>query len=193
MCALNTEDKLLNASILLFSQKGYTSVTTKEIAKLAGVCEMTLFRHFEHKHNLFERAFEKFVFVPNLKVLFEGLDWNLEKDLIKICSSYQNALYKNRKIILMYFKNEELNPDFDATLFRVPNEFKKLLIFYFDEMRNRGAILENPETLAVSFLTTNFGIFITSLFTNKLTFEADIQDCIIGYVRVFAKGIACYK
>ena len=189
MCSLNTEEKILNASILLFSQKGYTAVTTKEIAKEAGVCEMTLFRHFENKHNLFEKAFEKFMFFPKFRALFEGLEWDLETDLIKICSSYQNMLYKNRKLILMYMKNEDQNPDFDVTMFRFPSEFKKLLNYYFEEMKNKGAILENPETLATSFLTTSFGLFITSLVMNKLTFETDIQACILSYVRIFAKGI----
>ena len=191
MCILNTEDKILNASIILFSQKGFTAVTTKEIAKEAGVSEMTLFRHFESKHNLFEKAFDKFVFSPKFIALFESLEWDLERDLNKICYSYQNTLYKNRKIILMHFKNEELNPDFDATLFKFPNEFKKLLDYYFEEMRNRGAIRENPETLAMSFLATNFGLFITSLVINKLTFETDIQACITSCVKIFAKGITC--
>lgn len=99
MCNYNTEDKILNASILLFSQKGYSAVTTKEIAKEAGVSEMTLFRHFESKHNLFEKAFEKFVFSPRFKALFEGLEGDLEGDLNKICAFYHNILYKNQNII----------------------------------------------------------------------------------------------
>ena len=191
MCILNTEDKILNASIVLFSQKGFTAVTTKEIAKEAGVSEMTLFRHFEYKHNLFERAFDKFIFSPKIIALFEDLEWDLESDLNKICSSYQEILYKNQKIILMHFKNEALNPDFDATLFKFPNEFKKLLGNYFEEMRNRGAVRENPDTLAMSFLTTNFGLFITSLVINKLTFDTDIQVCIATCVKIFARGITC--
>lgn len=189
MSHIDTEEKIINASILLFSQKGYTAVTTKEIAKEAGVCEMTLFRHFENKHNLFEKAFAKIVFFPKFRTLFEGLEWDLEKDLIKICTSYQQTLYNNRKFIMMYLKNEELNPDFDATLFRFPHEFKQLLNYYFEEMKHRGAILENPKTLADSFLTTNFGLFITSLIMNKLTFETDIHTCILSYVKIFAKGI----
>ncbi|MDR3602209.1 MAG: TetR/AcrR family transcriptional regulator [Desulfosporosinus sp.] len=179
----------MNAAIVLFSQKGFTAVTTKEIAKVAGVSEMTLFRHFESKQNLFEKAFDKFVFSPKFLALFEGLEWDLERDLNKICSSYQDILCKNQKIILMHFKNEELNPNFDAALFRFPNEFKRLLDYYFEEMRNRGAIRENPETLAMSFLATNLGLFITSLVMNKLTFETDIQTCISSCVKIFAKGI----
>lgn len=190
MSTLTTENKIINASIVLFSQKGYTAVTTKEIAKEAGVSEMTLFRHFESKHNLFERSFDKFVFSPKFRALFESLEWDLEKDLIKICSSYQDVLYKNQKIILMHLKNEELNPNFEAILFKFPNEFKKLLSRYFEEMRNRGVIAENPETLAVSFLATNFGLFFTSLVMNELTFETDIQTCITNYVKIFTKGIS---
>ncbi|EGW38052.1 bacterial regulatory s, tetR family protein [Desulfosporosinus sp. OT] len=188
---MNTEDKILNASIVLFSQKGFNAVTTKEIAKKAGVSEMTLFRHFESKQNLFEKAFDKFVFSPKFRALYDGLEWDLERDLNKICSSYQDTLYRNQKIILMHFKNDELNPDFDATLFNFPNEFRKLLGYYFEEMKNRGAIRENPETLAMSFLATNFGLFITSLVMNKLTYETDIQVCIATCVKIFAKGITC--
>ena len=189
MRTINTEDKILNASIVLFSQKGYSAVTTKEIAKEAGVSEMTLFRHFESKHNLFEKAFDKFIFSPKVKALFEDLEWDLEHDLKKICTSYQDTLYKNQNIILMHFKNDELNPEFDATLFKFPNEFQKLLGNYFEEMKNRGAVRENPDILAMSFLATNFGLFITSLVMNKLTYESDIQACISSCVTIFAKGI----
>ncbi|MDP4125515.1 MAG: TetR/AcrR family transcriptional regulator [Bacillota bacterium] len=191
MCSFNTEDKILNASIVLFSQKGYSAVTTKEIAKVAGVSEMTLFRHFESKHNLFEKAFEKFVFSPKFKALFEGLEGDLERDLNKICTSYHDILFKNQNIILMYFKNEELNPEFDITLFKFPNELKKHLCRYFEIMRDKGVIQENPESLAISFLTTNFGLFFTSLVMNKLNNEIDVEACIYNYVRIFAKGITC--
>jgi len=190
MCTINTEDKILNASIVLFSQKGYSAVTTKEIAKEAGVSEMTLFRHFESKHNLFEKAFDKFVFSPKFMPLFEGLEWDLESDLTKICSSYQDTLYKNQSIIMMHFKNDELNPNFDAAFF-IPKEFQKSLGCYFEEMRSRGAVKENSETLAMSFLATNFGLFITSLVMNKLSYETDIQACIASCVKIFAKGITC--
>jgi len=191
MCNTNTEDKILNASLVLFSQKGFSAVTTKEIAKEAGVSEMTLFRHFESKHNLFEKVFDKFVFCPEFLALFESLEWDLERDLNKICSSYQDTLYKNQKIILMHFKNEELNPEFDATLYKFPNELKNLLSNYFEEMGNRGIIKENPELLANNFLATNFGLFITFLVMNKFTFETDIVACISSYVKIFARGITC--
>ena len=43
------EQKILNAACLVFSQKGYSSATTSEIAKWAGVAEGTIFRYFKTK------------------------------------------------------------------------------------------------------------------------------------------------
>lgn len=51
-----TRQKLCEAAIDLFSQEGYDGVTTKKIAEVAGVSEMTLFRHFGSKTNLFQDA-----------------------------------------------------------------------------------------------------------------------------------------
>lgn len=49
----DTKDLILDAALSVFSEKGYVSATTLEISKRAGVSEMTLFRHFQTKNNLF--------------------------------------------------------------------------------------------------------------------------------------------
>jgi AcrR family transcriptional regulator len=49
----DTQKLIIEASLEVFSEKGYTSATTLEISKKANVSEMTLFRHFQTKHNLF--------------------------------------------------------------------------------------------------------------------------------------------
>ena len=164
-------------------------MTTKEIAKEAGVCEMTLFRHFESKQKLFEKTLENFLYSPKLNTLFESLEWDLENDLIKISSFYQETLAKNQKIILMNIKNEELYAQNNPSLYKLPHELKKLLCGYFEEMRLRVVVHEDPEILALSFLATNFGLFMTSLVMKKLMFETDIQVCISNYVKIFARGI----
>jgi len=48
-----TKDLILDASLDVFTEKGYTLATTLEISKRASVSEMTLFRHFHTKNNLF--------------------------------------------------------------------------------------------------------------------------------------------
>ena len=49
-----TEKKILEAALNLFAEKGYTGATTRVIAEKAGVSELTLFRKFKTKKNLFD-------------------------------------------------------------------------------------------------------------------------------------------
>lgn len=49
----NTRDKILNAALELFAEKGFSASTTKEIARRAKVNEVTIFRQFRSKRALF--------------------------------------------------------------------------------------------------------------------------------------------
>jgi AcrR family transcriptional regulator len=51
-----TQDRILEAAVQLFSRQGFNGTTTRDIAHLAGVNEGTLFRHFAHKRDLFWAA-----------------------------------------------------------------------------------------------------------------------------------------
>jgi AcrR family transcriptional regulator len=46
----------LQAAAQLFARQGYHGTSTREIARLADVSENTLFRHFDHKEDLFWSA-----------------------------------------------------------------------------------------------------------------------------------------
>jgi AcrR family transcriptional regulator len=46
-------DRVLDAALQVFAEKGFSAATTREIAKVADVNEVTLFRHFETKGALF--------------------------------------------------------------------------------------------------------------------------------------------
>lgn len=191
MNSLSTSEKILEAAMRLFSEKGYKSVTTKKIAKEAGVSEMTIFRHFDNKRNLFENAFDMYIFTPKLKILFDNrLEWNLEKDLMKISTIYQEMLSKNERIILMQLKNNELIFRLDSPLKKFPNELKKLMITYFSKMKEKGFVYKDPDVLAINFLSGNFGIFVSFTILEKFNTNVDIDSCITDFVKTFAKGIA---
>lgn len=49
-------DRIVQAAGQLFSHQGFHGTSTREIARLADVSENTLFRHFEHKEDLFWSA-----------------------------------------------------------------------------------------------------------------------------------------
>lgn len=61
-----TEQKILDAALKLFSQNGYAGATTRIIAAEAGFTEMTLYTKFKTKQNLFDQ-----VMIHNMKKLNE--------------------------------------------------------------------------------------------------------------------------
>lgn len=54
-----TRQRLINAALELFAAQGVTETTTRQIAELAGVNEVTLFRHFGNKHGLLLAVIEE--------------------------------------------------------------------------------------------------------------------------------------
>jgi len=65
-------DRIIQAAAQLFARQGYHGTSTREIARLADISENTLFRHFEHKEDIFWTA---------LQTSFNGL--RIRKDLVE--------------------------------------------------------------------------------------------------------------
>jgi AcrR family transcriptional regulator len=51
-----TEEKILDAALKVFARKGFDAATTRVIAEESGFTEMTLFRKFGTKKNLFDEV-----------------------------------------------------------------------------------------------------------------------------------------
>lgn len=75
-----TEQKILDAALKLFSEKGYTGATTRVIAEEAGVNELTLFRKFKTKENLFHRVINQKIgkMIQDAGILLVKLDGKFE-------------------------------------------------------------------------------------------------------------------
>jgi AcrR family transcriptional regulator len=54
-----TRQRLIHTALELFASQGVTATTTKQIAEMAGVNEVTLFRHFGSKHGLLLAVIEE--------------------------------------------------------------------------------------------------------------------------------------
>lgn len=52
------QGRIVHAAIALFSRQGYHGTSTREIARLADVSEVTIFRYFEHKDEVFWSALQ---------------------------------------------------------------------------------------------------------------------------------------
>ncbi len=57
----DTRTRILDAAEKTFARSGWLGATTQEIARAAGVNEVTLFRHFGNKDRLLAAVFGRFV------------------------------------------------------------------------------------------------------------------------------------
>ena len=85
-----TQKKIIDATMKLVMEKGYTLATTKDIAKAAGVNECTIFRKFDGKKNIVLAAIDKFGSVQ-LKNAGEQLRVD-EKFTLKVIKTHPEAI-----------------------------------------------------------------------------------------------------
>ncbi|MCR8643770.1 TetR/AcrR family transcriptional regulator [Paenibacillus sp. N1-5-1-14] len=171
-------DQLLTAVIDLVAEKGYNGVSTKEIAATAGVNEVTLFRQFGNKQNLLETAFHHFHYADEMTKLFQDkITGDLHTDLLLISRSYQEIMYRNRKVMQIALKEHHIFAGFQEKANKHPKKLLELLTQYFDKMLNQGKLIEtNTNTQALSFMWMNYGAFISNMYESESSFPSTTME-----------------
>lgn len=186
-----TQSKIINATMNLVMEKGYSSTTTKDIAKQAGINECTIFRRFKGKKDIILSAMQLPEWNPSLSessFLYVG---DLEADLISFAEVYMNKVTPRMVKVSMGLRTPELFPYTADGILQVPQVFKKVLVNYFQEMGDKLNSTDY-ESMAMMFLSMNFGfVFLDASFQKKLT-ELEKKEYILNSVKIFVKGI-CKK
>ncbi len=69
-----TQERILDAAVLLIAEKGYAATTTSEIAKSSQVAEGTVFKYFPTKEAILKRAVYRFVDGFGKQVIVSSLE-----------------------------------------------------------------------------------------------------------------------
>lgn len=69
-----TQEKILEAALKLFSEQGYASTPTSQIAQEAQVAEGTIFKYFPKKMDLLRKTLYKFVEKYSTHIVFSPLE-----------------------------------------------------------------------------------------------------------------------
>lgn len=96
-------DRILDAVLTVWREHGYAAATTAEIARRAEVGEITLFRRFGDKANLFGAALAR-----EARALAEAapqFTGEVEHDLLGIAAAYDEMVSRNAAIILDFLRS----------------------------------------------------------------------------------------
>lgn len=187
---------IIRNAIDLFSEKGYSGTTTKEIAQKTGVAEGTIFKHYATKKDLMLSISEMIISNIAFPLFTAGLDEVLTAPYDTL-DDFLSALMANRMALL-----QEGIPIFKLLIQEVPfqPEIRKLVMEVFahipleeglERLKAKKLIIDLPTTeIANLLLTSLFGfllsryIFLPELFVGEP--EADLQS----FIHFLARGLA---
>jgi AcrR family transcriptional regulator len=186
-----TRKKILQATIGLMKIKGFKGVTTRAIAREAGVNETTLFRHFGSKKGIVEALVERHSYVPMFQQILGNVVWNLETDLMALSEAYQQFMQQNGDMVIIGLREAGAFPELDEKAASIPKDFKEILVQYFLKMIEKGLMRETDiEAQAMTFIWVNLGFFISrSVYGERIT-KIDTPSFLSHSVRTFARGLA---
>lgn len=182
---MDTREKILQAAYTLFEEKGFNASTTKEIARIAKVNEITIFRIFKTKKQLFFEMLDHFSGFEDFSELFSSqLTTSYKEDLYLIAKEYMQSIKKSRKGILRTLEESLNSPEVGEMIKNSPQVFISHFCHYLEKQMNSKIIRKFPNTklLAQSFLGMIFEFCITDIVKRS---EEEYDEAIILYVDLF--------
>jgi len=188
----DTDDRLLDAALSLFSEKGFDATTTRAIAEKAGVNEVTLFRHYGSKEKLFFAVIDReaSVRLDIIDMKFEPSD-DLVKDLAEIGSYIAGNMVKRAKFFKLLVMEVDRSPEIWEHIGQVPLEAISKLSQYFEQAKKKGLVRKDADTeiMAISFFSFLFRMLVASAFLGDDLFMQDRDNGIRRFSEIFVNGI----
>ena len=185
-----TQLKIMDATMSLIIDKGYSGATTKDIAKLAGVNESTIFRRFNGKKEIVIAAMGLPKWNPGLSESDFTYTGALEEDLTSFSRVYMSKVTPQMVKVSIGLRSAELQGAALPGIMKVPMVFKKVLVNYFTEMIAKGNMRDcNVESVSLQFIAMNFGfVFLDASFGRKLV-GVSKNEYIKHSIEIFVTGI----
>ncbi len=151
-----TRQKILDAAEKLILLKGLTHVTTKEIAREVGLSESALYRHFDHKEEIFFALMAEHLpaFYDTLRTHQVGtatVGENLAALVLAVIHYYEQLLPMG----VSFLADKELLARFRATtqpLGMGPQNLFERIAAYLEEEQHLGRIGQQLSSLTIAIL-----------------------------------------
>lgn len=184
------QQKIVEASIRIFAEKGFANTSTSEIANKAGVAEATIFRHYGTKDNLLLSVILPFIkdLIPHMAdEIFNGLmaqnPTTFEQFLRALIKNRINFISKNRKIFQILVKEVMYREEIKQELAPL---FSEIIIHHFikviETYKERGDLIEKPTPILLRMLLTFLYGYFTSRFVlitdNSVMDDAELDEVV---------------
>ncbi len=174
---------ILETARKLFSTKGYSAVTTREIAKEANVNEVTIFRLFQSKENLFEQVISQIIFKPRISEYINANEKNLNKYLFGIGNLVNTIFLENIDLFKIELVESQRMQNRNL-INRFPNEIKNVMVSFL--INKHGKSEEEATMFAISFMAAVHGLCMNLYFLQTFTPAPHFNECLGFIVKKFS-------
>ncbi|HFK1681008.1 TPA: TetR/AcrR family transcriptional regulator [Bacillus tropicus] len=188
MGKLTAREKVMEAATLLFGEKGYTATTIREVAEKAGVSELTIFRNFKNKENLFrESIILRTTPVALLQEIEKQFTGDLHKDLTKVAEIYIQTNLPKLNYIWAALIESRQNSEMKALLHELNSHLVNHLERYLKQLGEAGHISPCNYRLIANMFYGQLFLYImnVSISEEEIQLEEYIETC----VNLFMNGI----
>ncbi|AMA73728.1 MULTISPECIES: TetR/AcrR family transcriptional regulator [Aneurinibacillus] len=146
-----TREKILQSAVEVFSQKGFQASTIREIARLAGVNDLTVYRHFESKEKLFNEMFRRHsLFTEISEYIVQGISDDFERDIRLIIRTFITVFKKELPLIKLLLSEAEKMKECRNYTFLFTKNIIEALTSFFEYYKLAGQIRRDVNSHAVA-------------------------------------------
>lgn len=200
-----TKKKILDVSLELFSQKGYSAVSIRDICKYVEIKESSVYYHFENKKSIFDELLNMFTEIA------KGMMTQLENCLADGQNSFSDGFntiancffeqylmddFCNKVMRIMFieqFNNEDVRKLYQHWLMDEPLNFQRKI---FSVLTSVGMITNcDSGYLAIKYYAPIYFYAQKWLFSGELTEEnkASFRTDAYKHMRIFLEEIGGYN
>ena len=187
----DARQRLLDAALELFCQNGYDGVTTRAIARKAGVNEVTLFRLLGTKEGLLMAVLERETDIRS-RVPPGGIapSGDVVADLAMFGTYMLKGMLSKAPIMKLCMTETVRRPQMWRRISPAPKMALKLLTGYFEGAIEAGLIRRvDPRMAAIAFFSFFFRSMVMTTFLGKDMFLKMDDRAIHDFCSMFVEGL----
>lgn len=111
---MSREDRriqILNSALEVFVEQGYNGTTTQDIAKHSNISEVTLFRYFSSKQEIYMEAIEPIIITTLQDSIHASKDLSPKEKLSHIIIERIRLISKYHKVVRLILMENQVNPE----------------------------------------------------------------------------------
>jgi AcrR family transcriptional regulator len=185
-----TRERILQAAAQVFARDGYARATTRTLAAAAGVNEVTLFRHFGNKQNLFAAVVDRYAAPAVTAALEAQLTGDFYQDLLIMGRQVMQLMLERGEAVRLMLCEAEHFPEVRETMAQNPRRLREALSTYLQQQMQCGRVRElHAEAAAQAFWGMFFAYSISlGLLSESVKPELTTEELVELFVDIFVRG-----